>query len=117
MDKFIRTFVYAFRGIGMAWKEERNMKIHTLAAFVALGCGFWFRIAAIEWVAVVFCICLVFSLEIVNAAIENLVDLVTPEHKPLAGKVKDLAAGAVLLAALGSVVVGCIIFRKYVFAA
>lgn len=117
MERLLKTFGYAFRGIGVAWKEERNMKIHSVVAAVALGCSAWFRIEAIEWVAVVFCISLVFSLEVINAAIENLVDLVTPERKPLAGKVKDMAAGAVLLAALASVVVGCVIFWKYIFAA
>ena len=75
--------------------------------------GFYLSIAAIEWCILLLCIALVIGLELVNTALENLVDLVTRERNPLAGKVKDIAAGAVLVVSIITVIIGLIIFRKY----
>ena len=110
-----KSFGYAFEGIWTGIRKERNMRIHCLAVILVTAAGTFFGLSAAEW-----CICLllfgmVISLELVNTAVEAVVDLVTEEKKPLAKIAKDTAAGAVLFAAIISAFVGCIIFLPYVF--
>ena len=106
----IRSFGYAFEGIWTGIKKERNMKIHCLAVILVTAAGIFFGITATEW-----CIGMVVSLELVNTAVEAVVDLVTEEKKPLAKIAKDTAAGAVLFTAIMAVFIGCIIFIPYAF--
>ena len=110
----MKSFVYAFAGIASAVRGERNMRIHLLAAVAAVSLGAWLGLSACEWTAVVVCCALVMSLECLNTAIEAAVDLASPDIHPLAKKAKDCAAGAVLIAAIGSAIVGCIIFAPKV---
>jgi diacylglycerol kinase len=114
MKRFFKSFMHALAGIWMAARQS-NMKIQLAVAAGVMAAGFYFNIAASEWQAVVLAIALVISMEILNTAIEYFVDLVSPQHQPLAGKVKDIAAGAVLVAAIAAVVIGVMIFWKYVF--
>lgn len=107
---FKEALPLAFSGIHEAFYSERNLKIDAIAALLVLVLGAIFRISAYEWLFVILCIGLVFSLEIANTAIEAVVDLASPKIHPLAKRAKDCAAGAVLFATLTSVVVGCIIF-------
>ena len=105
-----KSFGYAFEGIFTGIKKERNMKIHCLAVLCVVAAGFVFRISVSEW-----CICLILfgmilSLELVNTAMEAVVDLVTEERRPLAKLAKDTAAGAVLIAAIMAAGVGLLIF-------
>ena len=96
-------------GFGQGFKE-RNMKIHCCVMILVILAGAIFRIAAWKW-CICFCLFgLVMSLEIVNTAVEAVVDLVTEERKPLAKLAKDAAAGAVLLAAIMAVIAGLILF-------
>ena len=102
-----KTFGYAWEGILTGIRKERNMRIHTAAMILVVFAGTVLGLSATEW-----CICLilfglVIALELVNTAVEAVVDLVTEERKPLA---KDTAAGAVLTAAIMAAVIGCIIF-------
>lgn len=108
------SFGYAFEGIRTGICRERNMKIHCLAIIFVTLAGTLFGITPTEW-----CICLllfglVAGLELVNTAIEAVVDLATEEKKPLAKLAKDTAAGAVLFAAVIAVIIGCIIFLPYI---
>ena len=105
-----KSFLYAVAGVFAAVKSERNMRWHLLSAVAAVALGVWLGLSVCEWAAVVICCSLVLSVECLNTAIEAAVDLASPEIHPLAKKAKDCAAGAVLLAAIGSAVVGCIIF-------
>lgn len=105
-----KSFGYAFEGIFTGIRKERNMKIHCTVTLLVVTMGFLFHISAIEW-----CICLtlfglVMALELVNTAVEAVVDLVTKERKPLAKIAKDTAAGAVLIAAIMAAIAGLIIF-------
>ncbi len=105
-----KSFRYAFEGIFAGIKKERNMKIHCLAMICVVTAGFLLHISMSEW-----CICLILfgmilSLELVNTAIEAVVDLVTEERNPLAKLAKDTAAGAVLIAAIMAAGVGLMIF-------
>ena len=110
MKKRLQSFGYAGRGIRLVFTSEANMKIHILIAAVVVICGFFFQITIQEWIACILCIGLVFSAEMINTAIENVVDLASPEHHELAGKAKDIAAGAVLICAIISVIIGLLIF-------
>ena len=111
--KLLRSFGYAWRGLVVALREQLNLRIHFMALTLVVTAGIWFQITATEWVIITLTAALVISLELVNSSIENLTNLVTREHHPLAGKVKDIAAAAVLIAAIGALVAGIAIFAKY----
>lgn len=108
--RLFASFKFAWKGISLLLRNEQNAWIHLLATLIVITFGFYFHISSYEWLACIICIAMVFSAEGFNTAIEKLVDLVSPEQQPLAGKVKDLAAGAVLIAAIGAAVTGFIIF-------
>ncbi|HEX6225948.1 MAG TPA: diacylglycerol kinase family protein [Chryseolinea sp.] len=113
MKNLLKSFIYAIHGLWSGISDQRNLKFQLGVAIVVVGAGFYLSITAMEWCLILLCIAMVIGLELVNTALENLVDLVTLERKPLAGKIKDIAAGAVLLVSIFSVVIGVIIFRKY----
>lgn len=111
--KFIKSFFYAGRGILSTIASERNMRIHVVAAVLVISLGFYFHITDIEWCLILICTGMVMAAEAFNSAIESLTDLVKPEQHPQAGKIKDAAAGAVLLASVAAAAVGVVIFWKY----
>lgn len=113
MSKFFKSFVYAFRGIIAGIADQRNLQVLCFIAIVVLATAFYFDITRVEWCIILLCIGLVIGMEMINSSIEGLVDLVTLEKKPLAGKVKDIAAGAVLFVSAVSSVIGIIIFSNY----
>lgn len=86
------------------------MRIHLIVAALVVLFGLIFCISKVEWIVCLLCMGLVFGTELINTSIENIVDLVSPDHHPLAGKAKDIAAGAVLMSAIFSVIIGLIIF-------
>ena len=102
------------KGLWAATHDQRNLKVQIVVGCIVVIAGFYFAITPVEWSIILICIALVTALELINTAIENLVDLVTRERHPLAGKIKDIAAGAVLTVSVISLIVGLIIFRKYV---
>lgn len=110
MKKRIKSFGYAGHGIRLVFGSEPNMKIHLIIATLVVICGFIFKISLTEWMLCLLCIGVVFSAEMMNTAIENVVDLASPEHHELAGKAKDIAAGAVLICAVTSAIIGLLIF-------
>ena len=111
--KRIKSFGYAFAGIKVMLREEHNARIHVVAAVVAMALGLLFGITPGEWTAVVIVIAMVFAAEAVNSAIERTADFVKAERDDRKRDIKDLAAGAVLLCAIGAAVVGIIIFLPY----
>jgi|SRR3954465_5359943 undecaprenol kinase len=111
----LRSFSFAIAGILHAVRNERNMKIHTVVAAIVILLGMLYRLSAIEWMFIVFAIGGIFSLELMNTAIERVVDLVTKDFQLLAKQAKDVAAGAVFIYAILSVVIGCIIFFPKMF--
>jgi len=104
------SFRYAFRGILCMTRAQPNFRIQLVFAVLVILAGFFFSISGFEWIVLMLTIAIVLSLEMLNSAIEYLVDLVTQEDNPLAGKVKDIAAGAVLIAAIFAMIIGLIIF-------
>jgi diacylglycerol kinase len=104
-----------FSGIRAALMEQQNLRVLFFIAALVIAMAFYFDVDRFEWCVLLLCIGLVIGLEMINSSIENLVDLVTLEKKPLAGKIKDIAAGAVLFVSILSTVIGIIIFSKYIF--
>ena len=108
---FTSSLEFAITGIFTAIKEERNMRKHALSALVAILAGLVFRISATEWLFLLMAVFLVIALEIVNSAIENVVDLASNYHfSMLAKNAKDMAAGAVLVVSCYALITGMIVF-------
>ena len=101
---------HAVRGLALLVRDEPNARIHALATVLVLVAGALLRLSPTEWGLIALALACVWAAEALNTAIETLVDLISPERQPLAGKAKDVAAGAVLLAACGSVVIGLLVF-------
>ena len=108
--KLINSFKYAIEGIVSSFKTERNMKIHVLAMIVVIVLGFFLKLDKEEWCFIIIAIVSVISAELFNTAIETVVDMVSPERNPKAKLVKDIAAGAVFVVAIGAAIIGFIIF-------
>lgn len=115
LKKRIKSFGYAFKGIASLIRKEHNAWIHCTAIVLVTIAGFHFGITPTEWCIVVLCFGLVLAAEGFNTAIERLVDLVSPDFHPIAGDVKDVAAGAVLICAIAAAIVGMIVFIPYLF--
>lgn len=106
------AFGHAGRGI-VVLLQQAHGRVHAIAAGVVLLLGLVLGISAGDWALVVICMALVLAAEAINTAVERVVDLVSPEWHPLARDAKDLAAGAVLITAIGAAVVGVIVFVPY----
>ncbi len=110
MKKVLKSFKYAFDGIFTGIKEEQNMKIHITIMILVIIFGIMLKISKMEWIICIILFGLVISMELINTAIENTVDLVTKEKNEQAKIAKDVAAGAVLVSAIASAIIGLIIF-------
>lgn len=106
----LRSFTYAFSGLKILLKTQHNAWIHLVVTGVVLAVGALLRISALEWCVLTLAMASVWITETLNTAIEFLTDLVSPEFHPIAGQVKDLAAAAVLISAMGAAIVGVIVF-------
>lgn len=114
LNKQIKSFGYAFKGLGYMWKDH-NTYIHFPAAVIVVCLGWYVDITHSEWLWLVLAIASMWISETFNTAIEKLTDLVSPEHNPLAGKVKDIAAAGVLLTLFFAAIVGIMIFFPYFY--
>jgi diacylglycerol kinase (ATP) len=115
MLRFLKSVRFALRGLRFSLHEQLNIKIQIAFALAVIGLAFYLSVDRMEWVALLICIGLVISLEMINTALEDLVDLVSPQFNPVAGKIKDIAAAAVLFASVIAAIVGSIIFYPYFF--
>ena len=107
--KLINSFKYAFTGMWSAYKSERNMKIHIAVAILVILFGVFLQISTYEWLACTVCFAMVIGSEMFNTAIETVVDIAMPKKDERAKKAKDVAAGGVLVFAIGSAIIGSII--------
>ncbi|WOV88822.1 diacylglycerol kinase family protein [Sporosarcina oncorhynchi] len=110
MRAFFKAFHYAAKGIVHSLRSERNMKFHTIALIFVTIAGLLTGLSITEWMIILILFGGMLSLEMLNTAIERVVDLVTTDHHPLAGQAKDVGSGAVLVFAIISAVIGLIIF-------
>jgi diacylglycerol kinase (ATP) len=108
--KLMRSFGYAFNGLTVATKTQLNFRVHLIAALIAVFAGYALHISTSEWQWIILSIALVLLTELLNTALEFLTDLVSPGYHELAGKVKDIGAGAVVIAAVFALINGVIIF-------
>lgn len=109
VPKMLRSFKYAFQGIWVLM-QENNARFHLFATVVVILAGLLVGLSSTEWSVVSIIIGLVWVAEAFNTAIEKLCDFVSPEHRPLIGKVKDLSAGGVLIISCVAIIIGIIIF-------
>ncbi len=110
IQRRIKSFYFAISGIKTFLKTQHNAWIHLFATMLVITCGWIYQVSITEWCLLIFAIGLVFTAEAINTAIEYLTDMVSPNYHEKAGKVKDLAAGAVLIAAITAVIIGLAIF-------
>jgi diacylglycerol kinase len=115
IKELLRSFRYAFNGLKVLIAEEHNARIHMVITVVVIGVGLYFRLSAGEWTLVLLCMALVFSMELINSAIENLADFISPEQNEQIKRVKDLSAAAVLVSAIIAAIVGLIVFLPKFF--
>jgi diacylglycerol kinase (ATP) len=110
MKRLVRSFGFAFKGLGYAAKTQPNFRFHLVAGTIAVILGVFLRISNTEWLWLMACITIVLIAELLNTSLETLTDLVSPTYNEKAGHVKDVAAGAVVIAALFALITGIIIF-------
>ena len=108
--RFIRSFKYAQEGARHTLMTQRNIWIHLAIGGAVVVAAVWLKLSAVEMALIALTIAMVIAAEMINTALEEMVDLVKPEHHPAAALIKNIAAGAVLVAALGAVCVGLFIF-------
>jgi len=116
LSKKFHNLRYALKGIGIAWREEFNFRVQTVFAIAAPALGWYLGISTTEFLFVIFMVGFVLTAEIFNTALEELCDKFQPEHDPHIGKIKDLAAAAVLVSSITALIVGFIIYMPYVLA-
>jgi len=115
MLKFIKGFGYAFSGVAYAFKTQLNFKFHVAALLLTALAGWYFKLSVNEWLWILVASAIVLTTELINTAIEVLVDLVSPDYNPKAKIIKDVAAASVLIAAIGAAIIGLIIFIPKIF--
>lgn len=113
LHKRLKSFTYAWKGVCNFLSKEPNARIHCAVLVAVTAAGILFEITRTEWLVILLCFATVLAAEAFNTAIERLVDLVSPDYHPVAGEVKDIAAGAVLICAIFAALIGLIIFVPY----
>lgn len=112
MSSFFKSFAYAFNGLRLSL-GQRSIRLHMASTLAVIALGCLLQLERWEWCVIVVCIGVVISAEVMNTAIEQFVDMVSPQYSEKAGRVKDLSAGAVLAAAIMAAVSGAVIFGKH----
>ena len=109
---FRRSFLFAMQGFRFTLRTERNIKVMLAAGALVIVCGFIVGLDPLSWAIVLLCCACVISAELMNTAIETVVDLVSPEFHPLAGRAKDIAAAAVWVLSIAAAVVGALVYAR-----
>jgi diacylglycerol kinase len=111
----LQSFAAAWRGLKYVFANETHAKVHFIIMLLVIFAGWYFLISSTEWLLLCITFVLVIGAEIMNTAIEKLCDVVHPDYHKSIGLAKDIAAGAVLFAAIVAIVIGCIIFLPKIF--
>lgn len=111
----LKSVGYAFKGTILLITKEASIKIQLVIAIVMIIAGFYFEISPTEWAIQILAIALVMSVEGLNTAVEEIANFIHPEYHEKIGYIKDIAAGAVFIAAICAVVLGCIIYFPKIF--
>lgn len=115
MLTFLKNFWAALRGIKVAFFEEISFQLQSLAAIVVLIFAFFLGVPKVQIIILLFTICLVLTLELVNSIVERILDIIKAEHDPKIKDAKDIMAGAVTISAMIALIVGILIFGPYLF--
>jgi len=107
---FLRSLNQAWRGMIYTVRTQKHMQFHVVAGISVLLFAWWSRVSRFEWLILILAIGSVIGAEVMNSAIETVVDMAQPNYHPLAGMAKDVAAGAVLVTAIQAAVIGMIVF-------
>ena len=107
---FWRSFGFALQGFRFAVTSERNIKVMLGGFAFAVVCGLFLEIDPVRWGVILLCCGAVLCAELLNTAIETIVDLVSPEYHPLAGRAKDIAAASVYVLSITAAIVGLLVF-------
>lgn len=110
IKSLLKSFIYAFSGIFTAIKTQRNFRIHTVATIYVFSASLFYNFSKIDYVVLILICALIMSLELINTALESVVDICSPEYSKLAKTAKDCAAGAVLVSAIGAIIIGICLF-------
>lgn len=113
-NRFFKSFSYSIEGLKYAYKYEQSMMIHVIATILVIAVNIFFQVTGIEWLITILAIGMVLSAELINTAIEAVVDLVTLEIHPLAKIAKDCASAATFVLAMMAAVIGCVIYIPYI---
>lgn len=114
LGRFFKSFGYSIEGLKYAYKFEQSMMIHVIATILVISANFFFQVTGIEWLITLLAIGMVLSAELINTAIEAVVDLVTLEIHPLAKIAKDCGSAATFVLAAMAAVIGCVIYIPYI---
>lgn len=112
---FIDSFRYAFEGVRTVFQEERNMRSHTFSTIIVILLSLFLPLNVYEWLWILLACFAVLVMEIWNTVVENIIDFVSPDYHPLAKKVKDMAAAAVLFTSFFAVITGAVILLPKIF--
>ena len=110
-----KSFMYAIKGLIKTFKEEQNLRIQTTAGIMVVFLGFYFRVSEFEWIILILIIGLVLLMELANSAVERVTDVLKPRINDYVKEIKDIMAGAVMLASIVAVIIGLIIFIPHIF--
>jgi diacylglycerol kinase (ATP) len=114
LRRMLYSFRHAGRGFAWAFSTQANLRVHLVAAAAALLAAVLLRFSVTELVALVLCFAIVIAAELFNTTLEVLIDYAWPEHHPMIGRAKDVAAAAVLVAAVGAAIVGVLLFARHI---
>jgi len=112
----LKSFKHAFNGLRILLREEHNSRVHFAISGLVIALGVLLKISFIEWGVIVFSIGFVFSVEILNSSIENLIDFVSLEKHDAIKKIKDLSAAAVLVSSITAIIIGTLVFLPKIIA-
>lgn len=111
----LKSFNYAFNGLKILIQEEHNARIHFFVALIVIIGGFIYSISSMEWIIVIFAIGFVIAFELINTAIEQIANFISPEKHESIKRIKDIAAAAVLISVITAILIGFIIFLPKIF--
>ena len=112
--RFVRSFTFSISGLIYAYKYEQSMLVHVLATICVIAANFFFGVTAVEWLVTILAIGIVLSAELINTAIEAIVDMVTLEFHPLAKIAKDCGSAATFVLAMMAATIGCVVYIPYI---
>lgn len=114
ISKRLASFGYAFNGIAAFLRSEPHARIHAVATVVVVAAGCWYKVTPTEWILLVIVMATVWITEMLNTVIEKIMDHLSPAYHPKVKWIKDVAAGAVLVAAIAAAITGALIFIPYI---